>query len=89
MRANQSMDKRHAADCNTYIPVEAKDADEFRPWVSHFLRGGMTLLGKSLPAGQSKELQKTLREFDDIPIGAGKSEAESAPPPRARANKKR
>ena len=89
MRANQSMDKRHAADCNTYIPVEAKDADEFRPWVSDFLRGGMRLLGKSLPAEPTKGLQKTLRGFDDIAIGAGKGDAGPAPPPRGRANKKR
>lgn len=81
-RFNELMDKRHTADYRTYIAVDENDVAEFRPWVSDFLKGGLRLLGKSVSPEQAKGLEKMLRQFDEIHLGAGTQG--NAPRPRAK-----
>ncbi len=60
------MDRRHAADYKSFVPMDASDVAEFGPWVRAFFRDALKLLGKSAPAAERAELTRLLRELERL-----------------------
>ena len=60
----QLMERRQTADYKTFAPVDATDVEEFRPWVAHFLVGGLKLLGKLVAEAGASQLRRAIGDFE-------------------------
>ncbi|MGQ0651553.1 MAG: HEPN domain-containing protein [Betaproteobacteria bacterium] len=65
-RMNALMERRHSADYKTYVPIDAADVAEFKPWVGTFLRDTIRLLGASAPRREATALAELLKELDRL-----------------------
>lgn len=65
-KMNALMDRRHTADYKTFVPMDASDVAEFKPWLGGFFRDALRLLGKSAPAGERAGLDRLLRELERL-----------------------
>jgi uncharacterized protein (UPF0332 family) len=65
---NALMDRRNTADYKTFVPVDASDVLEFRPWICGFIRKTVQLLGKSAPAKEAAQVLRLVGQFERIKI---------------------
>ncbi len=66
---NALMDRRNTADYKTFVPVDACDVLEFRPWICDFMRKTLQLLGKSAASKEAAQLLRLVGAFERIGIG--------------------
>jgi uncharacterized protein (UPF0332 family) len=65
-RMNALMERRHSADYKTFVPIDAADVAEFKPWVGSFLRDALRLLGTSAPRREAAALGELLKELERL-----------------------
>ena len=66
---NALMERRHSADYKSFVPIEATDVAEFKPWVGGFLRDTLKLLGASAPRREATALGELLRNSTGFEFG--------------------
>ncbi len=68
---NALMERRHVADYKTFIPVDASDIAELKPWVSSFIGQCLDVLHKSMPKLDTAPMKDILARFDELAIAPG------------------